>query len=34
VCDHGRVIETGICIINKILDPVRRRCTDPSDPGK
>ncbi|KAL4228860.1 hypothetical protein ACF0H5_011900 [Mactra antiquata] len=32
VCDHGRLVETGLCIINKILDPVRRRCTDPGDP--
>ena len=33
VCEQGRVLETGICIVDKIFDPVRRRCTYPADPG-
>ena len=34
VCEDGRYIETGICIVDKILDPTRRICTDPADKGK
>lgn len=29
----GRYVETGICIVDKILDPTRRICTNPADPG-
>ncbi|XP_052252894.1 uncharacterized protein LOC127859481 isoform X5 [Dreissena polymorpha] len=31
VCQQNRLIETGICIIDKILDPILRRCSYPSE---
>ena len=33
LCDNGVVIETGICILNKILDPASHTCIDPANPG-
>ena len=34
VCEKDRYTETGICIVDKILDPTRRVCADPGDRGE
>ena len=34
VCENDRYTETGICIVDKILDPTRRVCADPGDRGE